>query len=72
LSDAFWSKSKVAQSGLELRIRLKPSPIANGWYQKSFDKCSLMILFYINPLTPELNPSAQRCMTRFFNGDFAS
>jgi hypothetical protein len=25
-----------------------------------------------NPLTPELNPSAQRCMTRFFTGDFAS
>jgi hypothetical protein len=26
----------------------------------------------INPLTPELNPSAQRCLTRFFTGDFAS
>jgi hypothetical protein len=26
----------------------------------------------IKPLTPELNPSAQRCMTRFFTGDFAS
>jgi hypothetical protein len=26
----------------------------------------------INPLTPELNPSAQCCMTRFFTGDFAS
>jgi hypothetical protein len=25
-----------------------------------------------NPLTPELNPSAQRCLTRFFTGDFAS
>jgi hypothetical protein len=25
-----------------------------------------------NPLMPELNPSAQRCMTRFFTGDFAS
>jgi hypothetical protein len=25
----------------------------------------------INPLTPELNPSAQRCLT-FFTGDFAS
>jgi hypothetical protein len=29
-------------------------------------------LEYINPLTPELNPSAQRCLTRFFTGDFAS
>jgi hypothetical protein len=26
----------------------------------------------INPLTPELNPSAQRCLTKFFTGDFAS
>jgi hypothetical protein len=23
-------------------------------------------------LTPELNPSAQRCLARFFTGDFAS
>jgi hypothetical protein len=26
----------------------------------------------INPLTPELNPSAQHCLTKFFTGDFAS
>jgi hypothetical protein len=26
----------------------------------------------ISPLTPELNPSAQLCLTRFFTGDFAS
>jgi hypothetical protein len=26
----------------------------------------------IDPLTAELNPSAQRCLTRFFTGDFAS
>jgi hypothetical protein len=26
----------------------------------------------INPLAPELNPSAQRCLTRFFTGDFDS
>jgi hypothetical protein len=25
-----------------------------------------------NPLTPELNPSPQRCLARFFTGDFAS
>jgi hypothetical protein len=25
-----------------------------------------------NPLTPELNTSAQRCLTRFFTEDFAS
>jgi hypothetical protein len=27
---------------------------------------------YLTPLTPELNPSAQRCLTRFFAEDFAS
>jgi hypothetical protein len=27
-------------------------------------------LMKINPLTPELNPSAQRCLLRFFTGDF--
>jgi hypothetical protein len=26
----------------------------------------------INRLTPELNPSAQRCLTIFFTGDIAS
>jgi hypothetical protein len=26
----------------------------------------------INPSTPELNSSAQRCLTRFFTWDFAS
>jgi hypothetical protein len=26
----------------------------------------------LNPLTPELNPSAQRCLARFFTRDFAS
>jgi hypothetical protein len=32
-----------------------------------------MLLYdYINYLTPKLNPSAQRCLTRFFTGDFAS
>jgi hypothetical protein len=27
---------------------------------------------WVNPLTPELNPSAQRSLARFFTGDFAS
>jgi hypothetical protein len=26
----------------------------------------------INPLTPELNPSVQRCLSRFFTGDLIS
>jgi hypothetical protein len=32
----------------------------------------LLPLLLINPLTPELNYSAQRCLTRFFAADFAS
>jgi hypothetical protein len=31
-----------------------------------------MFKIAINPLTPELNPSAQRCLTKFFTGYFAS
>jgi hypothetical protein len=30
------------------------------------------VLTFLNPLTPEFNPSAQRCQTRFFAEDFAS
>jgi hypothetical protein len=30
------------------------------------------VSYLFNPLTPELNPSAQRCLTRFFTGNFAS
>jgi hypothetical protein len=29
---------------------------------------NIQMLDYINSLTPELNPSAQRCLTRFFTG----
>jgi hypothetical protein len=32
----------------------------------------MLKLHNINPSTPELNPSAQRCLMRFFKGDFAS
>jgi hypothetical protein len=32
--------------------------------------CLLWMLFSFNPSTPELNLSAQRCMPRFFTGDF--
>jgi hypothetical protein len=31
-----------------------------------------MKIWELNPLTPELNPSAQRCLTKFLTGDFAS
>jgi hypothetical protein len=35
--------------------------------------CHILELHHgIDPLTPELNPSTQLCLTRFFTGDFAS
>jgi hypothetical protein len=33
---------------------------------------SKLLLDEFNPLTPEINPSAQRCLARNFTGDFAS
>jgi hypothetical protein len=33
---------------------------------------SSSILYFLNPFTAELNSSAQRCLTRYFTGDFAS
>jgi hypothetical protein len=38
-----------------------------SWLHNAF----VYIFFLFNPLTPELNPSAQRCLKRFFTGDFA-
>jgi hypothetical protein len=41
----------------------------NERYQVDHDEKRREILTWpqhINPLTPELNPSAQRCLTRFF------
>jgi hypothetical protein len=32
----------------------------------------MMMTMIINTLTPELNPSPHRCLTRIFTGDFAS
>jgi hypothetical protein len=42
----------------------------NGWLTEYL--CMTWNVGRINPLTPELNPSAQRCLTRFFTGDFDS
>jgi hypothetical protein len=35
-------------------------------------EASCPIASTFNPLTPELNPAAQRCLKRTFTGDFAS
>jgi hypothetical protein len=33
---------------------------------------SWFYILIINPLTPELNPPAQRCLTKYFTRNFAS
>jgi hypothetical protein len=45
------------------------SVVHNKVYIKNF---VLLKASLINHLKPELNPSTQRCLTRFFTGDFAS
>jgi hypothetical protein len=40
-------------------------------YRLDFNFPRADLIHLINLLTPELNPSAQRCLTRFFIGDFA-
>jgi hypothetical protein len=40
--------------------------------RKDFNHNLPFSVLTINPLTPELNPSAQRYLTRYFTGDFAS
>jgi hypothetical protein len=39
------------------------------WLQHSFVET---VHLGFNPLTPELNPTTQRCLTKFFTGDFPS
>jgi hypothetical protein len=36
--------------------------------KKENKKKKAYIIVHINPLTPELNPSAQRCLTKFLLG----
>jgi hypothetical protein len=42
----------------------------NFWSQGKGKAIPLQAYDDINPLTPELNPSAQRCLQTFFAGDF--
>jgi hypothetical protein len=53
-------------------------PLPSQWCVYSVDRTNFTLQFdmlhaqSINPLTPEWNPSAQRCLTRFFYWDFTS
>jgi hypothetical protein len=42
----------------------------NPFPGKAYKTNQMLKMF--NSLTPELNPSAQRCLTKFFTGDFAN
>jgi hypothetical protein len=44
----------------------------NHIHQPSTHPIFYLCFRYRNPLTPELNPSAQRCLTRYFSEDFVS
>jgi hypothetical protein len=62
-----------------LSVRFKTHKIQADCVTHSAFQCHVvrvtghfMQLERLNTLTPELNPSAQRCLTRFFTGDFAS
>jgi hypothetical protein len=64
----FWLFPTVPSSGLTstyLLLLKDNSLLMLGVFCSNFS-------VYVNPITPELNPSAQRCLTRFFSGDFAS
>jgi hypothetical protein len=48
-----------------------PEPV-NSTVEPIIPLTSYIPNIHFNPLTSELNPSAQRCLTRFFTGVFAS
>jgi hypothetical protein len=48
------------------------SAFGSSWKAFTMSSGRLLSPGQINPLKPELNPSAQRCLTTFFTGDFAS
>jgi hypothetical protein len=60
-----WGENKFVYSHL---VSFRCSVITNQ-HTLAADKSSNLS---VNPLTPELNPSAPHCLTRFFTGDFAS
>jgi hypothetical protein len=54
---------------VQFKCSLRDSVFPVGQKGYTFNRTELSSLF-INPLTPELNPSAQRCLTRFFYWGF--
>jgi hypothetical protein len=69
LADGGEGMKLEAKSKTEARKACSPK---NGDSYGQFMVCTFEHYPVINPLTPELNPSAQYTLTRFFTGDFAS
>jgi hypothetical protein len=46
--------------------------VRKATFRVKIDNHSIATVSQFNTLTPELNLSAQRCLTRFFTGNFAS
>jgi hypothetical protein len=65
LTDLKCSLLLVVQNKWQNTVRKFLSMNKNTWILPDY-------LSFINRLTPELNPYPQRCMVRFFTGDFAS
>jgi hypothetical protein len=73
-----WRAAVPVQDCVQLQLEDLTTHLRTRSYKTVFFK--LLVLTYssrlsraeVNLLTPELNPSAQRCLTRFFTGDFAS
>jgi hypothetical protein len=71
---SFATLSKHVYEGTEGKYVIPESAVFAAQLSAMFDFeiLNTKSLRFFNPLTPELNPSAQRCLTRFFTGDFAS
>jgi hypothetical protein len=59
-----WMKFQNTAKIWNLRTSIYVFPLRIALFENKQNK--------IRYLTPELNPSAQRCLTRFFTGDFVS
>jgi hypothetical protein len=57
--------NKVALGKATLRVSRLPLR-SNDVVRSTIRSPTLKMNLCVNPLTPELNPSAQRCLTRFF------
>jgi hypothetical protein len=70
-SKSYYFRDKVSEERRTLRTHRNTSERMNQ-IRRTVCNINTTRDIRINPLTPESNTSAQRCLTRFFTGDFAS